>query len=132
MSKLKRQRAKENFLRNIEGVDKDTIINEIRNNAGNDDLYTFFVKKDAFASSEVDEHELGDFLLKAYSDWYFLHKNTSTKNIRAVKLLSDYNMMPINMSPENCLEMIRSGIYKDTIPMFFNILTNLKTNTLFV
>ena len=125
MSRLSKQRAKERFLATVEGVDKDVILDEIRGDIGEDDLYTYFVKKDAFNTGVLEEVDINEFLLKVYSDWYFLHKNVGNKNPKAVKLLSEYSYSPVNLTGNSCYELVKNGEYRDVLPMFFQYINKL-------
>ena len=80
MAKSRKDRLKEEFLSTITGVDTKTILDEVR--ALNDeDIYTHFITKDAVCSGKIEDAVMNEFLLKVYSDWYFLHKNTFNRNI---------------------------------------------------
>ena len=126
MSKLSKQRAKEEFLETIDIVDKSAILEEIRGDIGDDDLYTYFVKKDAFCTDELKENDINEFLLKCYSDWYFLHKNTGNDNPMAVKVLSEYEFAPVNLTGNSCFELVKNGQYNDVLPVFFQYINKLE------
>jgi len=126
VSKLSKQRAKESFLATVEGVDKSAVLDEIRSNVEGDDLYTYFVKKDAFATGTLDDKDVNEFLLKVYSDWYFLHKNKSIKNVQSVKLLSDYSYAPVNLTGDSCLKLVKNGQFRDILPVFFQYINRLE------
>lgn len=125
MSRLSKQRAKEKFLKGIEGVSKETIFEEIKNNSELD-LYTYFITKDAYNRGVLEEKEVGDFLAGVYADWYFLHKNTRNKNPKAVKILSEFNMAPVNLTSSKCFDMVKSGAYSDILPVFFQYVNKLE------
>lgn len=126
MSKLSKQRAKESFLENVEGVSKEVVFEEIKQNTEDLDLYTFFVTKDAFKSGVLQDNNLNEFLLHVYSDWYFLHKNTPHNNPHAVKILSDFSFSPVNLTGDKCLELIKNGKYRDVLPIFFQYINRLE------
>lgn len=125
MSRLSKQRAKEKFLKGIEGVSKETVFEEIKNNSELD-LYTYFITKDAYKRGILEEKEVGDFLAGVYADWYFLHKNTRNKNPKAVKILSEFNMAPVNLTSSKCFDMVKSGVYNDVLPVFFQYVNKLE------
>jgi len=125
MSKLSKQRAKERFLEMVDGVDKSAVLDEIRT-CGEDDLYTYFVKKNAFASGVLDEKDINDFVGRVYADWYFLHKNTPNKNIQAVKVLNDYELTPVNLTGNKPFELIKNGQFKNVLPVFFQYTNRLE------
>ena len=125
MSKLSKQRAKERFLRNVDSVDKDAVLDEIRT-CEESDLYTYFVRANAFKTGVLDPKDINEFLLKVYSDWYFLHKNTPNKNARAVKVLSEYEFAPVNLAGDSCLQLVKNGEYKDVLPVFFQYTNKLE------
>ena len=125
MSKLSRQRAKERFLKLVDSVDKSVILEEIRNSKGCDDLYTYFVTKNAFASTVLDDREINEFLLKTYSDWYFLHKNTK-KPDSDNKLLNEYAYAPVNLTGSKALDLIKNGEFNDILPITFQYINRLE------
>lgn len=125
MSKLSKQRAKERFLSNVDSVDKSAVLDEIRTCEEND-LYTYFVRANAFKTGVLDPKDINEFLLKVYSDWYFLHKNTPNKNARAVKVLSEYEFAPVNLAGDSCLQLVKNGEYKDVLPVFFQYTNKLE------
>ena len=131
MSKLSKQRAKERFLKLVDAPEKDAIFDELNSNLGEEDLYTYFVQKDAFKSGVLEEKEINEFALKVYSDWYFLHKNTPNNNIKAVKLLSEYEFAPVNLTGDAPLELIKSGQFSDVLPIYFQY-TNRLEDTYFI
>jgi len=119
MSNTKSNRLKNEFLSTVQAVDKNQILSLINDNQ-NEDLYTYFIKKDAFASGGINDELLNEFLLKIYSDWYFLHKNTFNKNIRAVKILTEYQFTPVKLNNRDdfvMLNILKSGEYDDVLPM---------------
>lgn len=126
MSRLSKQRAKERFLKDIEGVDKEKVFAEINNNKTDLDLYTYFITKDAYNRGVLEEKDVGEFLSGVYADWYFLHKNTRNRNPKAVKILSDFNFAPVNLTSSKCFDMVRSGVYNDTLPVFFQYVNKLE------
>ena len=117
MAKSRKDRLKEEFLSSITGVDTKTILDEVR--ALNDeDIYTHFITKDAVCSGKIEDAVMNEFLLKVYSDWYFLHKNTFNRNIRAVKLLTEYAYTPVKLSDgKSILNMLKSHNFDDVLPM---------------
>lgn len=126
MSKLSKQRAKERFLQNVEGVSKEVAFAEIKSNTEGLDLYTYFVTRDAFNSGTLDEKDINEFLLRVYSDWYFLHKNTPNKNPKAVKILSEFEFSPVNLTGNRCFELVKNGKCKDVLPVFFQYINKLE------
>ena len=62
MSKLSKQRAKESFLENVDIVNKDKLIEEVGSITTTDDLYTYFIKKDAFATGTLEDKDINVFL----------------------------------------------------------------------
>lgn len=126
MSRLSKQRAKEKFLKNIEGVSKETVFENIKENTQDLDLYTYFITKDAYNRGMLEENDINDFLSGVYADWYFLHKNIRNRNPKAVKILSEYNFAPVNLTGSKCFEMVRNGEYSDTLPMFFQYVNRLE------
>ncbi|MGN0961098.1 MAG: hypothetical protein ACI4PF_02725 [Christensenellales bacterium] len=126
MSKLSKQRAKEELLKSVEPVTKETAFDEIKNNTEGLDLYTYFVTKDAFKTGILQESDINEFLIRVYSDWYFLHKNTANKNPKAVKILSEYEFSPVNLSGNRCFELVKNGRYKDVLPVFFQYINKLE------
>lgn len=125
MSKLSRQRAKERFLKLVDAVDKNTILEEIRNSQGCDDLYTYFVTKNAFATTVLDDRDINEFLLKTYSDWYFLHKNTK-KPDKNNRLLSEYQYAPVNLTGDSPFQLIKNGEFNDILPISFQYINRLE------
>lgn len=125
MSRLSHQKAKDNFLSMVDGVDSAVVLDEIRN-CGEDDLYTYFVTKDAFATGTIDEKDINEFISHVYADWYFLHKNTPNRNVQAVKLLSDYQYAPVNLTGDKPFELIKNGQFRDVLPIFFQYTNRLE------
>ena len=125
MSKLSKQRAKEAFLQNVEGVSRDTAL-EIMRNAGDEDLYTYVVKTGAFNSGVLEDKDIAELILKVYSDWYFLHKNTFNDDIKAVKLLSESKFAPVNLVGDGCFDLVKSGEYNDCLPISFQYINRLE------
>ena len=109
MSKLRRQKAKERFLKDVEIVDKEVILNELKSNAENDDLYTYFIKKNAFNTGSLKESDLNEFLLKTYSDWYFLHRTSKNISAGEIRILSDVEYSPAILSGKALVNLIKSG-----------------------
>lgn len=125
MSRLSKQRAKEQFLSNIEPVITQNILDEIAK-ANNVDLYTYFISKDAFNSDILSDKDLNEIVVKAYADWYFLHKNISDKDPRSVRLLNDYRYTPIALDGDKCFEFIKNGEFKDIIPIYIQYINKLE------
>ena len=125
MSKLSKQRAKEMFLSNVEGVSRDTVLDIVKS-ADGEDLYTYVVKSGAWNSGTLDDKDINEFVLRYYSDWYFLHKNTYNKDIKAVKLLSEGRYAPVNLVGDSCFELIKGGEYAETLPISFQYINRLE------
>lgn len=126
MSRLSKQRAKEKFLKEIDGVTSESVFEDMKNNTDGLDLYTYFITKDAFCSGEIEEKEINEFLLRVYSDWYFLHKNTPNKNPKAVKILNDFGFAPVNLTGSKCFDLIHNNKYSDVLPVFFQYINRLE------
>lgn len=126
MSRLSKQRAKEKFLKEIEGVSTTSVFEDMKNNTDGLDLYTYFITKDAFCSGMIEEKEINEFLLRVYSDWYFLHKNTPNKNPKAVKILNDFEFAPVNLTGSKCFDLIHNNKYSDVLPVFFQYINRLE------
>lgn len=126
MSRLSKQRAKERFLKSIEGVTQDVVFDEIKNNTSGLDLYTYFITKDAYNRGILEERDVNDFLSGVYADWYFLHKNTRNRNPKAVKILSEFNFAPVNLTGSKCYEIVKSGEYSDILPVSFQYVNRLE------
>ena len=116
MSNLRKIRAKEKFLSSIEGVDKEDMLELLKNNTQNIDLYSYFVTLDAHNTGRVDDGLLGEFIHKLYADWYFLTKN-SKKDIRTVKLFDNYRFSPIGISENECFSLIRNDEFAGIMPI---------------
>ena len=117
MAKSKREQAKKEFLSNVIGVDTKDILGEVRT-LKEEDIYTHFITSGAIASSNIDDADINEFLLRVYSDWYFLHKNTHNKNIRAVKMLTEFAYTPVKLSDGKALlTMVKSHEFDDVLPM---------------
>ena len=117
MGKSKKEKCAEEFLSSVTGVETKAIIEQVRS-LKDEDIYTHFITKDAVCSSKIDDAEMNEFLLKVYSDWYFLHKNTFNRNIRAVKLLTEYAYTPVKLSDgKSVLNMVKSHNFDDVLPM---------------
>ncbi len=117
MAKSKKEKLAEEFLRSVMGVDTKSVLDEVRA-LKDEDVYTRFITKDAVCSGKIDDAEMNEFLLKVYSDWYFLHKNTFNRNIRAVKLLSEYAYTPVKLSDgKSVLNMVKSHNFDDILPI---------------
>jgi len=125
MSRLSRQRAKEKFLNRVEQVDKDLVLEELRNADSCDDLYTYFVSKNSFATDIIEEKNIAEFLQKAYADWYFLHKNHKSKEQPNI-LLRDFTYAPICLSVERCMNLIKMGEYEDILPIRIQYINKLE------
>ncbi len=126
MAKGKSQKLKEEFLSTVTGVEKDAILSQVRE-LKDEDVYTHFITKDAFASGTLEEDDVNEFLLKVYSDWYFLHKNTYNKNIRAVKMLTEYSYTPVKLSEGKAmLNMVKTSNYDDVIPVSLQYLNRVE------
>lgn len=125
MSKLSKQRAKESFLQNVEGVLKEDAL-QLLNNAGGEDLYTYVVQEGAFKSGVLDDKDIGEFLLKVYSDWYFLHKNTFNNDISAVKVLSEGKFAPVNLEGDGIFDLIKMGEFSQCLPISFQYINKLE------
>ena len=98
-------------------METKAIIEQVRS-LKDEDIYTHFITKDAVCSGKIDDAEMNEFLLKVYSDWYFLHKNTFNRNIRAVKLLTEYAYTPVKLSDgKSVLNMVKSHNFDDVLPM---------------
>ena len=117
MKNLNAIKTKEKFLSSIESVEKDAIFEAIKNNTEDLDLYTYFVTMGAHNTGSVDQTELYDYLLRLYSDWYFLTKNTHKGGVYTVKLFSDENMSPAKMTGKQCFELFNSKKYDKIIPI---------------
>lgn len=124
MSKLSKQRAKEKFLKNITEVDKDVILEELKKSDTNTDLYSYFIGMNAFNETILTDKDVNEFLLRAYSDWYFLHKNTrrDTEN----PLLNQFAYIPVNLNGDKCLQLIRGGEFDETLPIYFQHVNKLE------
>ncbi len=117
MGKSKKEKCAEEFLSSVTGVETKAIIEQVRS-LKDEDIYTHFITKDAVCSGKIDDAEMNEFLLKVYSDWYFLHKNTFNRNIRAVKLLTEYAYTPVKLSDgKSVLNMVKSHNFDDVLPM---------------
>lgn len=117
MGKSKKEKCVEEFLSSVTGVETKAIIEQVRS-LKDEDIYTHFITKDAVCSGKIDDAEMNEFLLKVYSDWYFLHKNTFNRNIRAVKLLTEYAYTPVKLSDgKSVLNMVKSHNFDDVLPM---------------
>ncbi len=117
MKKLDTIKTKEKFLSSIESVEKEQVFEAIQNNTEDLDLYTYFITMGAHNTGSIDENELYDYMLKVYSDWYFLTKNTGKANVLTVKLFSDENMSPAKMTGKQCFELFNSKKYDNIIPI---------------
>lgn len=117
MAKSKREQCKKEFLGDIQAVDTKEILNTVRA-LKEEDIYTHFIKSGAISSGIIDDADINEFLLRVYSDWYFLHKNTQNKNIRAVKMLTEFAYTPVKLSDGKAvLDMVKSHEFDDVLPM---------------
>ena len=126
MPSLNKVRLKEKFLAGIQMVDKSVVFEEVKNNKEGIDIYTYFITKDACNTGSIDMLELQEFLLKIYSDWYFLHKNNNSAGLGAYKLLSEYKYSPVALSHKYCYELIKSGKFSDVLPVNFQYVNKLE------
>lgn len=126
MPSLNKVKLKEKFLENIQMVDKEMVLEELKNNTEGLDIYTYFITKNACNTGSIDMLELQEFLLKIYSDWYFLHKNNNSAGLSAFKLLSEYSFSPIALTQKDCYELIKSGKYSDILPVNFQYVNKLE------
>ena len=126
MSNLSVRRKKERFLKTVESVDKDTIVSLMQSIPAGEDIYTHIVTTDAFNTGFVDDKKINDFVLRYYSDWYFLAKNTGYKNTGAVKIFGEYEFSPVSMINDKCLELIKGGKYRDILPIFVQYVNKLE------
>jgi len=116
MSNLRKIRAKEKFLSGIEGVDREDVLNVLKDNDDNLDLYSYFVTLNAHNTERLDDKEVGEFIHKMYSDWYFLAKNLG-KDIRTIKLFNNYRYSPIGISEKECFSLIQSEEFMGLLPI---------------
>lgn len=113
---LKKIKAKEKFLSSIEEVDREELLNVLKENKDGLDLYTYFVTLNAHNTEDVDLNSIQDLIQKMYSDWYFLSKNSS-KTIETIKLFDNYRYSPLGLNKEECFSLIRGGEFGDIIPI---------------
>lgn len=117
MAKNKKEKLAEEFLSSVTGVDTEAVLKEVRA-LKDEDVYTHFTTKDALRTGRIEDVDMNEFLLKVYSDWYFLHKNTFNRNIRAVKLLTEYAYTPVKLSDgKSVLNMVKSHNFDDVLPI---------------
>lgn len=118
MAKSKKEKLAEEFLSSVIGVDTKTVLDEVRA-LKDEDIYTHFITKDAVGSGKIDDTDMNEFLLKVYSDWYFLHKNAFNRNIRAVKLLTEYAYTPSKLSEGklSVLNIVKAHNLDDILPI---------------
>lgn len=126
MPSLNKVKLKEKFLENIQMVDKELVLEELKNNTDGLDIYTYFITKDACNTGSIDMLELSEFLLKIYSDWYFLHKNNNTAGLGAFRLLNEYKYSPVSLTQKDCYELIKSCEYSDILPVSFQYVNKLE------
>lgn len=118
--------AKERFLRNVKGVSRTAVFDEISKNTDNLDLYTFFVTKDAFCTGKLEDNDINEFLVGIYSDWYFLHKKKYIRDTQILNLLTNENYSPLNLTQNKCLEMIKSDKFRHSLPIHFQYINKLE------
>ena len=117
------ERCREEFLSTVDGVNKEEILNEIKDIT--DDIFSHFITQHAFCTDALDDVSLDEFLHRIYSDWFFLHKNTHNTDISAVRLLSAYNFAPVNLTGSKCHTLIKSGEYDNVLPVSFQYISHL-------
>lgn len=126
MSKSKREQAKKEFLSEVTAVDTKEILDIVRS-LKEEDVYTHFITSGAIAAGTIDNSDINEFLLRIYSDWYFLHKNTTNKNIRAVKMLTEFAYTPVKLSDgKSLLNMVKSHEFDDVLPMTIQYINQLE------
>lgn len=126
MSKSKREQAKKDFLSEVTAVDTKEILDIVRS-LKEEDVYTHFITSGAIAAGTIDNSDINEFLLRIYSDWYFLHKNTTNKNIRAVKMLTEFAYTPVKLSDgKSLLNMVKSHEFDDVLPMTIQYINQLE------
>jgi hypothetical protein len=126
MANLSIKRKKEKFLKGVESVNKDAILSLLSSIPEGEDIYTYIVQENAFNTGFIDDNTLNEFVLKFYSDWYFLAKNMGIKNTSTVKVFGEYEFSPVSMINDKCLNMIKSGKYNDILPMFIQYVNKLE------
>lgn len=113
---LKKIKAKEKFLSEVEEVDRSELLKVLAENASGLDLYTYFVTLNAHKTDEVDLNSIQELILKLYSDWYFLTKNSNT-TVETVKLFDNYRFSPLGINKDECFSLVRGKEFGDTIPI---------------
>lgn len=131
MSRLSKQRAKEKFLQTVEIVDKNSILKEIREENIREDLYSYFIRKEAFCSGDLEEKDVNEFLLRYYSDWYFLHKNMGAITSKTLRILTEFEYSPVGLNGNKCFELVRCGKYNNILPLFLQYI-NTKEDKYFI
>lgn len=126
MPNSKREQAKKDFLSEVTAVDTKEILDIVRS-LKEEDVYTHFITSGAIAAGTIDNSDINEFLLRIYSDWYFLHKNTTNKNIRAVKMLTEFAYTPVKLSDgKSLLNMVKSHEFDDVLPMTIQYINQLE------
>ena len=113
---LKKIKAKEKFLSEVEEVDRSELLKVLAENASGLDLYTYFVTLNAHKTDEVDLNSIQELILKLYSDWYFLTKNSNT-TVETVKLFDNYRFSPLGINKDECFSLVRGKEFGNTIPI---------------
>ena len=118
-------KAKERFLSTIQGVDREEILQIIKDNQEGLDLYTYFVSYGAKNTGDVDIHEIKDYIHKLYADWYFLNRGSSA-NTRIYNLTHQSLYSPQNLSAKDCFELVASNKYSDILTIKIQYLNKLE------
>lgn len=126
MSGLNSIKLKEKFLSSIEGVEVSEIFDAIQGINESVDAYTYFVTKNALNTGEIDSLDFMDYMLKLYSDWYFLHKDGEHKSIPEIKLFSKVQFSPTQLSSRECLDIIRDPEFRMVLPVTLQYINKLE------
>jgi len=113
---LKKIKAKEKFLSEVEEVDRSELLKVLAENTSGLDLYTYFVTLNAHKTDEVDLNSIQELILKLYSDWYFLTKNSNI-TVETVKLFDNYRFSPLGINKDECFSLVRGKEFGNTIPI---------------
>lgn len=114
----KKERLKKEFLANVSGVNKEEIYSHLRKINNEQDIYTYFVKLYSFNRVTLDNEDVNDFVLRVYSDWYFLNRNKYNKNLNVVKFFSNSFYLPTKLSYDtDALNLVRSHKFDDILPI---------------